>query len=74
LKTYKYSFLLNNKSNLDLFFNYKTNFITKLFLKIEKQKNISFKYIEKYKKEYLEKLQISQENIINNYYLEKVIF
>ena len=37
---------------MKLNFDYKTNFITSLFLKIEKLKNKSFFYLEKYKKEY----------------------
>ncbi len=49
---HKYSFLLKNKSNLDLNFDYKTNFITRCFLKLEKQKYIAFSYLEEYKKEY----------------------
>jgi hypothetical protein len=51
-KNYKYSFLNDVKSNLDLKFDYETNFITWLFLKVEKKKNISFYYLEKYKKVY----------------------
>ena len=51
-QNYKYSFLLKEKSNLNLNFNYQTNFITKQFLKLEKQKNKAFSYLEKYKKQY----------------------
>jgi hypothetical protein len=54
-KKYFYSFLLEKKSNIDLNFNYKTNFITKQFLKLEKQKNKAFYYLEQYKKEYNQK-------------------
>lgn len=53
-KNYYYSFLLDKKSNLIIRFDYNTNFITKFFLKIEKIKNTSFDYLEKYKKEYIE--------------------
>jgi len=71
-KDYKYSFLLEKKSNLGINFKYKnTNFLTKNLLKLEKQKNISFKYLEKYKKEYWEKNFFWN----NNYNLEnKLIF
>jgi hypothetical protein len=51
-KDYSYSFLLNKKSNLDLRFDYKTNFITKFFLKVESKKNIAFGYLEAYKKQF----------------------
>lgn len=71
-KNYKYSFLIKNKSNLDLNFKYENiNFITKYFLKIEKQKNISFKYLEKYKKEYIERHRL-QTKINNNYQNNKL--
>ncbi len=70
-QNYKYSFLLKEKSNLNLNFNYQTNFITKQFLKLEKQKNKAFYYLEQYKKEY------SWKNLIekNHYnFPNKLIF
>jgi hypothetical protein len=70
-KKYSYTFLLEKKSNLDLKFNYKTNYITNKFLKLEKQKNKAFYYLEQYKKEY------SQKNFFwkNSYKLNnKLIF
>lgn len=70
-KNYKYSFLLGKKSNLDISFNYKTNFITKLFLKTEKIKNQSFYFMENYKKEFKENNFL----ITDNYYkLPNTIF
>lgn len=61
-KNYKYSFLLKKESNLILNFEYKNcNYITKQFLKIEKQKNNAFKYLEKYKNEYKGKKLIENE-------------
>lgn len=67
---YSYSFLLSKKSNLNLNFNYNTNFITKLFIKLENIKNISFYYLEKYKKDYKWKNYFLQ----NNYNLGKKLF
>ena len=52
-KEYKYSFLKDTKSNLNLNFQYKTDFITRLFLKVEEKKNKSFYYLEEYKKTYI---------------------
>lgn len=49
---YNYSFNLKEKSNINLSFDYKTNFITKLFLNIEKLKNNAFIELENLKKEY----------------------
>ncbi len=69
-KNYNYSFLINKKSNLELNFSYKTNFITKKFLKLEKLKNKAFFYLKKYKKEYknnnfkLKNINIKQEKLI----------
>lgn len=54
-KDYYYSFDLFEESNLSLSFSYKTNSITKFFLICEKQKNKSFYFLEKFKKEIQEK-------------------
>lgn len=71
-KNYKYSFLQNEKSNLDINFDFKSNFITNYFLKIEKIKNNAFNFLEKYKQEYFEKNFIKKEkNIILD---EKLVF
>lgn len=43
---YFYSFNLNQKSNLELHSDYNTNLITKLFLKVEKLKNLAFMELE----------------------------
>ena len=49
-RKYSYSFLWNKKSNLWLNFTYKTNFLTRLFLCLEKQKQKAFISLEEYKK------------------------
>lgn len=61
-KEYKYSFLKDTKSNLNLNFEYKTDFITRLFLKVEEKKNKSFYYLEEYKKIY-----VSENNFESDY-------
>lgn len=64
-RNYNYSFLRDKNSYLNLEFIFKTNFITNLFLKIEKTKNISFSFLEKYKKEYNKNNEIIKDYNIN---------
>lgn len=69
-KNYKYSFLLHELSELKINFKFNNvNYITKKFLILEKQKNIAFKYLEKYKKEYQKKkkqIKIRENLKLNN--------
>jgi len=54
-KDYNFSFDLFENSNLDISFDYKTNFLTRKKLKLEKLKYDAFKELEKIKKEILVK-------------------
>lgn len=61
-RTYSYSFLKDKKSNINISFDYNTNKITRLFLSVERQKNKSFLFLEKYKNEFSWKNFLSPRN------------
>lgn len=86
-QSYSYSFLKDMRSNLDIDFKApKANFMTRQFLSLEKQKQKSFIYLEKYKKTYIWNSFWKNEGIIDiknprfiwwtivNYYEKKDIY